>query len=75
MSSGHVAGWVNRIRIVSPLTRAREDATIHDVQAKDIIEILDQPVYTVDPKTYESTTTLQRFLVGDNGSSLSPVPR
>lgn len=71
MSSGVVTSIVRSLRIVSPLTRAREHATIEDVQALDIVEITDLPVYAVDPLTYQSTKKLQRFIVGD-GLSLKP---
>lgn len=54
---------VRRIRIVAPPHRVRE-CTIEDVRSGDVVEILDRPVYKVDPVTREATTELQRFAVG-----------
>lgn len=65
---------VTRIRIVSPAHRATEDAVIDDARPGDEIEIIDRPVYQVDPTTWKTREVLQRFIIGPDRHMLTPQP-
>ena len=52
-----------------------DHATEKDLRVGDIIEILDRPVYQVDPGTRMARTTLQRFRVTSTDSGQKMASR
>lgn len=63
-----IRSYVTQIRLVSRAGHAEHRViTPDEIQPGDVIEILDRPVYQVDPLTRECRETLQQFDVHDHG--------
>lgn len=63
---------IRYVRIIAPAHRAKERASVDEVQAGDTIEIPDVAIRRVDPVTRQVTNEFQQFVVGKNGTLAAP---